>query len=363
MLRCVVIDDERPSLNKLVKLLEDSGMVELIGSFINPYEGLEFLKENKADAIFLDIEMPGISGVELANDVIELQERASIVFVTAYNQYALEAFRLNALDYIMKPVSANQLEETLHKLIAIKGEVIQPGGLLIRCFGKFTVMKGQDEVKFRTEKAEQLLAFMVDRRNNFISRSEIIDNLWADFDGERALIHFNTTLHYVKKALLPYDIRIPFSYDRGGYQFDSSDLHCDYLRLSSFLDQDRTISPSNVLEFEEVTSLYIGEYLAGWEYDWVAVKRLVLKERFLNMTVELAQFYANKSQYQKARQWLGRGLEIEPLHRELNYTMIEFLLQLHEVVLAGNYYDLYRDGLHTNLGCEPDEAFKQLLKQ
>lgn len=363
MLRTVVVDDELPSLNKLAKLVQNSDMAELIGSFNKPLEALEFLKENMADAIFLDIEMPKMSGIELSNHIIGLQERAAIVFVTAYNQYAVEAFRLNAIDYIMKPVSVNRLEEALRKIIEVKGVNFQTAGINISCFGRFIVSKGIDEVKFRTEKAEELLAFMIDRRGGFISRSEITDCLWADFDGERALIHFNTTLHYVKKALLQYGINIPFTYDRGCYKFDIQDLNCDYLKFCSFLDKNKIPSSGNIMEYEETANLFKEEYLSGWDYNWAAVKRLFLEEQFFQMILAMARFHSGGGNYQKAEKWLKTGLLRESLHRELNYSLIELLLRTNENAMAQRYYEIYQNGLSRKLGYEPDEAFVKLFRQ
>lgn len=362
MLKAVVVDDERPSLDRLVKLLQHSGLAEVTGSFTGPLEALKFLRENAADAIFLDIEMPEMSGIELSNHIIELQKRAAIIFVTAYNQYAVEAFRLNALDYIMKPISENRLEETLKKIIGVKGINVQTGGINISCFGRFNVSKGTDEVKFRTEKAEELLAFMIDRRGGFISRSKIIDSLWADFDGERALIHFNTTLHYVKKALFQYGIDIPFTYSRGGYRFEINDLNCDYLKFCSFQDKNKIPSPENILEFEETADLFKGEYLSGWDYDWAAVKRLFLVEQFFQMILGMARFYTDRGNVQMAEKWLKTGLLLEPLHRELNYSLIELLLRSNESAMAKRYYEFYRNGLRKNLGCTPDRAFANLFR-
>ena len=362
MIRAIVVDDERPSLNKLVKLLNNSGLAEVEGKFTKPLEALEFLKENKADAVFLDIEMPDMDGIELSSRLIDLQLGTAIVFVTAYNQYAVEAFRLNALDYLMKPVSADRLEETLVKVIDMKGISVDPGGIYVRCFGRFGISNGREEVKFRTEKAEELLAFMIDRRGSFTSRSKIIDSLWPDFDGERALTHFNTTLHYIKKALLLYGIHIPFTYDRGGYKFDMSALTCDYQKFSSFVDKAKIPGQEDILEFEETADLFMGEYLSGWDYEWAAIKRLLLEEQLFSLILQMAEYYKGTGSYQKATKWLKAGLLKEPLHRELNYRLIEVLLLTNERVLAAKYYDIYRNGLKKKLGQEPDEAFRKQLQ-
>lgn len=357
MIRVIVVDDEQPSLNKLVKLLENSGLAEVKGKFLKPLDALEFLKENKADTVFLDIEMPDVNGMELSSRIIDLQEGINIVFVTAYNQYAVEAFHLNALDYLMKPVSVSRLNETLNKILAHKGIGVHSGGLDIRCFGRFGVSAGGEQVKFRTEKAEELLALMIDKRGSFISRSEIIDTLWPDFDGDRALIHFNTTLHYVRKALLQYSVRIPFTYDGGGYKFDMDGMNCDYLRFCTFVEKGKIAERENIQQFEEAADLFTGEYLAGWEYNWAAVKRLRLEEQFIDLILKISEYYKQTGSLRKSAEWLKEGLIREPLNREVNYRLVEVLMAANECIYAVKYYEIYRNGLMNQFGREPDKSF------
>ncbi len=362
MIKAIVVDDEPLSLDKLEKLLTNSGQAEVAGKFTKPLEALAFLENNKVDAAFLDIEMPDMNGIELSSRILDLQESVSVVFVTAYNQYAVEAFRLNALDYLLKPVSAGRLADTLRRITEQMGLPLHAGGLHVRCFGKFCVSEGKQEIRFRTEKAAELLAFMIDGRGTFISRSRIIDSLWEDFDGDRAVVHFNTTLHYVKKALLPYGIRISVLYDRGSYRLDTGGMDCDYLKFCAFAEKAEAAGHKSIPEYEETVTLYKGEYLSGWDYDWAAVKRLWLLEQFIGLLLEMAEYYKQAQNYPKALKWLKTGMLHEPLHRELNYRLIEVLLLTHERALATKHYDLYRNGLAKKLGQEPDASFKKLLR-
>lgn len=362
MIRAIIVDDEQPSLDRLEKLLKDSGLAEVVAKFTEPLKALRFLKEHKADAAFLDIEMPDVDGIALSSRIMDLQGSIAIVFVTAYNQYAVEAFRLNALDYLLKPLSADRLKETLGRISEERNVRVHSAGVHAVCFGRFSVSCEGQEVRFRTQKAEELLAFLIDRRGSFVSRSEIIDKLWDDFDGDRALIHFNTTLHYVKKALLLYGIQMPIAYDRGGYRLDTEAVVCDYLEFCTFVDNAKTAGQENILEYEKTAGLYTGEYLVGREYDWAARKRLQLEEQFICLLLEVAQYYKGTGNYQKAVKWLKAGLAHEPLHRELNYRLIEVLLLLEEQIAAENYYDIYRNELRKKLKQEPAEEFRKLVR-
>lgn len=361
MIRAIIVDDELPSLYKLEKLLTSSELAEVSATFIKPADALTFLENNMVDAVFLDIDMPDMDGIELATRILDLRGHIAVIFVTAYNQYAVEAFRLNALDYLMKPVSLDRLKETLSRIMDRKS-IVPMNELSVHCFGRFTVCSGVEEVRFRTEKAEELLAFLIDSRSSFVSRGRMLDSLWEDFEGDRAVTHFNTTLHYVKKALLQHGIQLPILYDRGSYRLDTEGIHCDYIEFCSFAEKHQTATWQNIQYFEEMLRLYTGEYLLGWEYPWVAGKRLMLEEYFIMLVLEVAKYYLEIENYRISMKWLRIGLLHVPLHRELNYRLVEVLLHTNERIMAVKHYELYCNGLMKMLQAEPDEIFKKLLK-
>lgn len=362
MIRTIVVDDEQPSLNRLEKLINGSGLATVSGKFLEPRFALEFLKANKVDAVFLDIEMPDMDGMELAARILDLQNHVAVVFVTAYNQYAVEAFRINALDYLMKPVSLERLMETLQRITARDSFTAPAGGLRVHCFGRFSACAGEREVKFRTEKAEELLAYFIDSKGGFVSRSKILDCLWADFEGDRAMVHFNTTLYYMKRALLHYGIHIPIHYDRGAYRMEVDGIDCDYLKFSVFAEKEVSVTQDNLCLQEEAAGLYLGEYLSGWEYDWAVGKRLILETQYIQLVLRIAEYYKGLGNDKRAAQWIEAGILHEPLHRELNYRLVETLLMSHERMMAAKYYELYRNGLMKRLKTEPDDAFKKLFE-
>lgn len=112
-MKAVIVDDERLARKELSKLLENFPDVEIIGECTNGKEAIAFINEHKPDLVFMDIEMPELNGF----DVVEhLDKTPAIVFVTAYNDYAIKAFEVNAADYIVKPVDPDRLKETIDKI-------------------------------------------------------------------------------------------------------------------------------------------------------------------------------------------------------------------------------------------------------
>jgi len=117
MMKAFVLDDERLAVQRLVRLLEATGRVEVAGSATDPEQALAFLTRHPVDVLFLDIQMPGLTGFQ----VIERLERdVPIVFTTAFDRYALNAFEVNSVDYLLKPIEPGRLARSLDKLERVR---------------------------------------------------------------------------------------------------------------------------------------------------------------------------------------------------------------------------------------------------
>jgi two-component system, LytTR family, response regulator len=111
--RTIIIDDERLARNELKKLLQEFGEIEVIDEAANVQEGLEKIELHNPDLIFLDIQMPGKTGFDLLEDLDRLPK---VIFTTAYDEYALKAFEVNALDYLLKPIEPKRLSDAIQKV-------------------------------------------------------------------------------------------------------------------------------------------------------------------------------------------------------------------------------------------------------
>jgi DNA-binding LytR/AlgR family response regulator len=118
-IRTVLVDDEEMALVNLKFALEEYQDIDVIAQFTDPFEAVEKIYELQPDAVLLDIDMPGINGLEAALEIKNGFPQAAVVFVTAYNQYALNAFEVNAVDYVLKPVSSKRLKPTVERLSEI----------------------------------------------------------------------------------------------------------------------------------------------------------------------------------------------------------------------------------------------------
>ena len=119
MIRAFVLDDEPLAVRRLVRLLEDTGRVQLVGQATDPVEAIELIARASFDVLFLDIQMPGLSGFEM---LAQLSPQPLVVFTTAYQQYSLKAFEVHSIDYLLKPIEDHALDRALNKLERILGQ-------------------------------------------------------------------------------------------------------------------------------------------------------------------------------------------------------------------------------------------------
>ena len=120
MLTCVIVEDEFPAREELKYFLTKHKEISLEKEFENPIDSLKYLQENKVDVVFLDINMPELDGMSLGKILTKLNPNIKIIFITAYRDYAAEAFEIKAFDYLLKPYSEKRIIEVLNNLTMIK---------------------------------------------------------------------------------------------------------------------------------------------------------------------------------------------------------------------------------------------------
>ena len=123
MINCIIVEDELPAREELKYFLNEEKEIKLIAEFDNPLDTLTFLKNSTADVIFLDINMPDMNGISLGKIISKMCPDMKIIFITAYKDYAVDAFEIKAFDYLLKPYSESRIKSLLKSLVNIKSEV------------------------------------------------------------------------------------------------------------------------------------------------------------------------------------------------------------------------------------------------
>ncbi len=150
MLRAIVVDDETPAREELICLLEEAGGVDVVAEADCTKDAIAKLQDQPCDVLFLDINMPDATGLQLATALRQIKFPPSVVFVTGYSQFALEAFEVRAVDYLLKPVELDRLQEAIRKVeeeVAMNGKLRKSKNIACEKSGKKFLVQ-VDDVKY-----------------------------------------------------------------------------------------------------------------------------------------------------------------------------------------------------------------------
>lgn len=271
MIHTIVVDDEWYSLTEICDLAEKTGFMSVEGRFQNGADALREADRIHPQAAFIDIEMPEMDGLTLAEKLLENDPEMKIVFITGWNKYAVAAFELNALDYIMKPVNRARFEKMAQRLQA-ELSVKEPDGKaapVICCFGKFEVLQNGVPVVWQRTKAEELFALLVLNANAYVGKDVILENLWPYYGRAKSLPILQTSVCKIRNVLSECRESIRLTYADGSYGlFLFPDVACDYLAVKDAVRQFRADDPRTYQAVEDACMIFQKGLLPHSSYPW-----------------------------------------------------------------------------------------------
>lgn len=369
MLSVVLLDDERPALNVLSKLLGDREDVKVVGAYTDPAEMIKEVSTLKPDLVFLDIEMPEMNGLELAGRMLELQEDSEVVFVTAYRQYALEAFGVQAVDYLLKPVEPDLLHRTIERVLKRKKKIapVQAAetadtATRIKCFGGFEVYKAghAESIRFPTAKAEELFAYLLVHRNTAVSKWTLCDSLWPDLVSADKVEHkLHVTVHRMKKTLQASGIGVRISSQKGFYRMECDEI-CDYIMFEQAVTHLMDMENGSIEALIEAVHLYKGQLFANRDYPWGEAERERMSRYFSSLSKNLAKWHLRKNQYPQAADVLLALLSHVPFDEEAHEILLRTYKTLQDRTAFFLHYEHMKKSFNEELAAEPPEVLRQM---
>lgn len=266
-MNCIVVDDEELSLEFLLKELENFSEISSLAGFSDPLEALRYAQNHPIDIAFLDIEMFGMNGICLTEQLQKQIPDIAIVFITGYAQYALDAFAVRARGYLLKPVSTERLREEVNRvLIGIPSK--QNKRIFVRTFGHFDVFVDGKIVRFHNSRSKEFLAYLIDRRGCAVTNKQAISILWEDRpDDNTTGSLFRIAVADLRKTLKEVHAENLLVDKRNSRSVDPSLIDCDYYH---FLDGD----PASIRAF-------LGEYMMNYSWgEFTTASLAAIKEKF-----------------------------------------------------------------------------------
>ena len=221
----IAVDDEILMLGALVAAIRASDDISEVSQFSGCDEALDYVKENPVDVAFLDINMRGMGGLDLAEKIVGFCPECKIVFCTGYEEYAIPAFKLHASGYLLKPVSAQDVQAEIDN---IKGIRQGQKPLSVKCFGTFEVYARGEKLTFKRSKTKELFAFLVDRNGAGVTVAEIGVALWDNDKEQKNQNYIHQLFRDLRQALEVVGVEEIFERNNYFYSINPDKLDCDY---------------------------------------------------------------------------------------------------------------------------------------
>ena len=223
----IAVDDEALMLGALTAAIEASNDITSVARFSDCEAALEYAKSNPIDIAFLDINMRGMGGLALAEKIVSARPACKIVFCTGYEEYAISAFKLHASGYLMKPISAEDVQGEIDN---IKGVRAQEKLLTVKCFGDFEVYAKNEKVVFKRLKSKELFAFLIDRKGAGMTAKQICAVLFPDdTDDTKNSSYLRQLVMDLKNTLKSVGAERVLCHESPCYRVDTSLIKCDYI--------------------------------------------------------------------------------------------------------------------------------------
>ena len=229
-MRIICVDDERLLMEDTLALCRGLTMVDEALGFTRPADALRWLETERVDLALLDIDMPGMNGIELAAAMREKQPEIQILFLTGYAQYALEAYAVHPTGYLLKPVKAEKLAAE----IAYAFRYVEPKKaprVVARTFGNFDLLVDGKPIAFNYAKCKELLAYLIDRQGSSVTRREAFAILWENRDYDRPMQkQLDVIIRSLRATLTEHGVGELFEIRNAAMRVDPEQLTCDAWR-------------------------------------------------------------------------------------------------------------------------------------
>lgn len=346
-MRCIIIDDEQLALDSMRKMVGELEPSLRLETFLNPLDGIRAAEAERIDAVFLDMEMPELTGLETAVRLLDIQPDMAVIFVTAYRDYAVEAYEMNVLDYVVKPVQRQRLAKTLERVRAFLAARPKAAHAStdadyakhprVCCFRRLELIPAGETVGlsgWRTTRAQELMAYFVYRRGEVVPKEHLLELFWADHDPDKASANLYVNISIIRKQLRTISGRATLVSVEEGYRLELGDILYDVEQWERWLAVGGEWRPDRIERGLHLFTMYRGDFLEEHPYEWAEPERHRLQLLLLQLARRLAELLVSMERYNEASELFRQIKRRFPLVEYGYFELMKLgaILKDHEMV-------------------------------
>jgi len=306
-MRAIIIDDEQAMLFVMERHLSQIEGVTVVGAFRQGSEALAYIQRESADLAFIDMNIAGEHGLTLARTLRTHCPALEIVFVTSHKEFALDAFDVYPLDYIVKPISGLRLAETIDRAKRHAGARPVPAAgdtgirLNVRCLGSFEADDPQNgKVKWISRKSQEIFAYLLMHRGRSVSKSRMLEDIFPEMSLHNAHNYMNTAIYQLRKVLSEHGMKSAVLSGNEQYHLDMSRIDADFIQFEEQASRMREWEESNLPTVTDLVESYGGDLFGDWSYSWSIAERERISAIYENLAERLIQWLETRQNLREA---------------------------------------------------------------
>lgn len=368
-MKAILVDDDLLTLKYLTRLLKEYEGLNIIGTYTDAFVARTTILKEKPSIVFLDIEMPKLNGIELAEQLQQLLPNIQIVFVTSFENYAVKAFELNATDYLVKPVQQSRLKETLRRLHIRQENNTHPSNLSdsvnqICTFGSLSFTRTMNttktlEVRWRTSKARGVFIFLLLHRSGYVNKNRLLEVFWPEFDREKGLTQLYSTIYHIRKTLSTIQFPITITNQEDSYRLDLHDVLLDIDEWENNLLAHSKLNEKSLSINRELLGIYQGDFLSGEDHIWAETERMRLRALWLERLSKVADYLFEQGEYGES---ISLFLQMQHAVPYIEYSyvrLMEIFATVRNLNAVEQQYTKLKKMLWEDYSAEPKPAIKE----
>lgn len=311
-IRLIIVDDEPTAIEVLINHLQSEPHIMIDRVFNRISDVWRYEALHQADVILLDIRVYNGNGIDLARQLKAVYPNIQIIFVTAHDQYAVDAFELEAIDYLLKPIRKERLLLALRK---VKEQAINSVMCSVHTLGSTYVLTHQQVlVKWRTRKVKELFYYLWYAERPMLN-SVIAEQLWPHLGRDKAMSNLHTTVYQLRKMIIEYELTGDVLHINNHYALQMN-VASDCQQVKQLLAKE-TWTETDILA---LLKHYHGDFLMDEDYDWAGNERIHLRQQVTDVLLQQYSLYSGTT----AVICLQKLLELDGY----NITYIEGLIKV-----------------------------------
>lgn len=366
----ILVDDEQLMLDEMTYYLSQYPDIKIVGEFTNALKVIEYAerlhKEDSLipDAIFMDIDMSGINGLDAALKIQEVFPDIIIVFVTAYSSYALDSFKVHPLDYVLKPVEKSHIDAAVSRIRRqvqlLRDEYRKKQKYIyITCFGHFGIFVSGEraDIKWGTHRVKELFMYLIDKCWAAAGRSELINEIFGGNDDKKTANNLYVTMHKLRNIITGLDPDGLFIRLNEGFSLKVEPGVCDYIDFMSFARGNGIINSQNADKAAKALKLCKSGYLEGFVSQWAIQTSNDVEIEYERISISLATFYASIGRSEAAEKVLSELILRNPLSDAAYTILLDQYMKYGKkdefIIIFSQYVQM----LKSNLGQRPPKRY------